>query len=385
MKKEAKTVIMKQKNKHLVVIMFPYSGFNTNPKYFSGDKQDERKNQKNRKKNFEKLIRCCDKEGCRPLVILNKDTVNRKAPNNADEFFKTYAKNKKQDKNAETFKAKFDGISFDVRQVWSVDTCQMWLAGWGHIINNLEKKSKSLKNYRLVQIPGDLDRVGKDKKEKKEFFKKTLRKFIKAHSADIVIGDYTTGSQFSSKNIIDIYGTFPLLGNWFPNVQDYLERQKINKPKSEFLNINIKVLKKLLGYPKFAYEQTLNMIIRLGYSLEYEDIPYPAHKQIITQGEQRQAPWDKKFLLGNTHEIAKFDLGIIKDDPGFRNIQSCFDQIERTERLLKRLWRQLFSPPQTSDEKQYREFLDEYDRRIQRSDAVTETARIMIRSFRNRT
>ena len=338
-------------------------------------------NQKNRRDNFEKLIECCHQEGCRPLVILNKDTVNHEAPKNADEFFEIYAKSKEKDKTKQTFEAELNGFLFDVRQVWSVDTCQMWLAGWGHIIDDLEKESKSLENYRIVQIPGDLDKVGKNDRETKEFFSTKLGEFIQADFAEIVIGDYTTGSQFSSKDIVDIYGIFPLLANWFPDVSDYLVNMAIRKPRSEFLNLDLAVLKKLLQHPKFAYEQTLNMIIRLGYSLEYDDIPYTKEKNLIIEAEQKKEPWDKKFLLGDRYNIEKFYLGHIRDDPGFRDIQSCFDQIERTERLLKRLWRQLFFPPQIAQEKQYRKFLDEYDRRIQRSNAVIETARIMIRTF----
>jgi hypothetical protein len=196
-----------------------------------------------------------------------------------------------------------------------------------------------------------------------------------------LIGDYTSGTEFSTKNIVDIYGVFPLLANWFPQVSDYLIKNKIRKPRSEFLNLKLSVLKKILQYPKFAYEQTLNMIISLGYRLEYEDIQGEKERSLIKEIEEIKNPWDKAFLLGDRHKVEKLDLGQIKDDPGFRDIQSCFDQIERTERLLKRLWRQLFFPSQASDEKQYRKFLDEYDRRIQRSEAIIETARIMIRTF----
>jgi hypothetical protein len=168
---QEKQTLGSPENQIRVVIIFPYSGFNTDTNNFSGQ---ELVNQENRKRNFEKIVKACS--SFRPLVVINKDTVNRKSPKNADEFFQFYAQ--EEDKKKETFQAEISAdlknYSFDVYQVWSVDTCQMWLAGWGHLIDELERNSESLENYRVVQIPGDLDTVGNSE----EFFEQKIKDLL---------------------------------------------------------------------------------------------------------------------------------------------------------------------------------------------------------------
>src|SRR5690242_10989634 len=49
---------------------------------------------------------------------------------------------------------------------------------------------------------------------------------------------------------------------WFPEIAAAARDKSIWKPRSEFVNIRVRVLRKLLvSNRRFAYEQTLNMLI----------------------------------------------------------------------------------------------------------------------------
>jgi hypothetical protein len=174
-----------------------------------------------------------------------------------------------------------------------------------------------------------------------------------------IIGDYTTGLEFSAKDLIDRYGTFPLLANWFPTITrqinqikeiDEWERNGIKKPRSEFINIKRDTLIELLEYKPFAYEQTLNMLIR---------------------------SWDFNQNIWK-YKISKFTLGILQDDNSFRKYRDCLDQIERTERLLRMVWKQINEPKHQQD---YQKFVDDYEQLDARSTAIREAAIIVLRSL----
>jgi hypothetical protein len=214
----------------------------------------------------------------------------------------------------------------------------MWLAGWGYVIDNYRDVS------RIVQLPGDIDAVS----EPRKFFN-DLQMFIALNGRwDIIIGDFGTDRKWGAKDLIDQYGTYPLLANWFPQLARAILEQPLNKPRSEFLNIRIRVLENLLDHRKFAYEQTLNLLIR---SWDFE-----------------QADWK--------YDIKIARLGVLHDDRSFRKYRACLDQIERTERMLKLLWREIYEP---SKESQYQEFIDQYHRLDQISTSMRENARIAIR------
>ena len=83
------------------VIIFPYLGYEHNKKcewYFWW------------------TVDRCKKIDPKPIVMLSRDTVIRK---DAASFI-----NDKRSK------------ALEVVQTWSVDTCQTWLAGWGHVLDN---------------------------------------------------------------------------------------------------------------------------------------------------------------------------------------------------------------------------------------------------------
>lgn len=301
-----------------VVIMFPYSG------YESGDPRENL---------FWELVDHCryETQDQPPIVVLNKDT-ERKGRANA--FLES-------DRSAK---------DITLCRCWAVDTCQMWLAGWGYVIDTFENS----KEDRIVQLPGDIDAVsGKD--GSRESFFDELRAFITGGGPrwDIVIGDFASGNTFNAKELIDLYGTYALMANWFPDVAQASRQPPVslNKLRSEFLNIKIETLKVLLGERKFAYEQTLNMLIR-SWSFDNKTWKY---------------------------KVTKLDLGILKDDSKSRQYRDCLDQIERTERMLKLLWRETYEPQYPNQQ----DFIDQYDRLDRRSTSIRESARIIIRNLLN--
>jgi hypothetical protein len=299
------------------MIIFPFNGFEHNS---------------DREQHFWQIIDCCKLVDPKPIIIINRDTERR----NETEAFK------KKNKKDETIPI----------SIWSVDTCQMWLHGWGYIIDNFKGKGVE----RIVQLPGDIDDISD-----KEFFFNELKRFVNTTNWEIAIGDFYSKSnekRFTSKELIDIYGTFALLANWFPKIHEKIIQLPLNKPRSEFINIKIDTLDTLLYYRKFAYEQTINILIRYLHSNEDD--------------------WKKNITTPR--------LGSLQDDNKLRGYSGCLNQIERTERLLKMLWRELQEPLwrkkfEYTDPDWYHKFLDKYNILNNHSSSICESARITIRSL----
>ncbi len=313
-----------------VIIMFPYSGYEA---------------REPREELFWSLVECSKQETQEaPIVILNQDTERRH--------------------KAQAFLDDPRLCQVDLQRCWAVDTCQMWLAGWGYVIDTYANG----KDDRIVQLPGDIERVFGSDGTVNGFFNQ-LEGFINRTGRDIYIGDFKSEDRFSAKELIDLYGTYALMANWFPNIaQSCRRRLQLNKLRSEFLNIKIETLKNMLIERKFAYEQTLNMIIR---SWDFEN---------KTENQRDGGFWK--------YEIRKYDLGILKDDSRSRQYRDCLDQIERTERMLKMLWREFNEVPEellkTSPQEyegKYQEYIDLYDRLDRRSTSIRENARIIIRNI----
>jgi len=298
------------------VIIFPFLGYENNKKcewYFWW------------------TVDRCKEIDPKPIVMLPRDTVIR---GDAASFV-----------NDERYN------TLEVVQTWSVDTCQTWLAGWGHVLDNYPQAE------RIVQIPGDIDYVNEDVD-----FYDNLKSFIEITSSDIAIGDFGTGDKFSAKSLVDTYGTYSLLANWFPEISQSIRSLPLHRPRSEFLNIKTSVLQELLINNKnFAYEQTLNFLIKC---------------------------WDfdeKKWR----YNISISPLGSLSDNKSFRDYRGCIDQIERIERILSLLWREIREPKKkfiVSDKKfeeQYTVFSTEYDNLRTKSKGIMETARTTIRAHLN--
>jgi hypothetical protein len=293
------------------LIIFPYNGFTRGSQ---------------REKMFWAIVECCWRvSGLNPpVVVLNRDTKQR---GHAESFLKD---------------ARHAEFKVQVVDAWSVDTCQMWLSGWGYIIDQRD----AAPDDRIVQLPGDIDSVA----NQKEFINE-LESFIALAHWDIIIGDFTSGDIFNAKELIDWYGTFALMANWFPKVARGIHSLPLNKPRSEFLNIQVKVLRELLDCRKFAYEQTLNMLIR---------------------------SWDFGKNDGWKYGIKVERLGDLKDDDSSRHYRDCLDQIERTERMLKLLWREIYYDGYKRD---LSKFIDLYDQLDRNSTSIRENSRIIIRNF----
>jgi len=271
----------------------------------------------------------CKEVDPKPIVVLPRDTVIRQ---DAVSFIKD-----------ERYK------TLEVVQTWSVDTCQTWLAGWGHVLDHYPQVE------RIVQIPGDLDYVNEDV----EFYN-NLSGFIRTTNADITIGDFGTGDKYSAKSLVDTYGSYPLLANWFPEISRSIRSLPLHRSRSEFLNIKTSVLRDLLiNNRNFAYEQTLNFLIK---SWNFDE-----------------AKWKYK--------ISTYSLGSLSDNKSFRDYRVCLDQIERIERMLSLLWREIREPKKkngVSDKKfeeQYTVFSDEYDKLYAKSNSIIETARTTLRAL----
>ncbi len=296
------------------LIIFPYMGYENNKKcewYF-----------------WWTVDRCREIDP-KPIVVIPRDTIIR---GDAVSFI--------NDPRYSTL---------EVVQTWSVDTCQSWLAGWGHIFDNYPNAQ------RIVQIPGDIDYVEEDVD-----FYNNLSQFIKTTTSDIVIGDFKTGNQYSAKSLVDTYGTYSLLANWFPEISKSIRTLPLNRARSEFLNIRASVLRELiLKNRNFAYEQTLNFLVKCW---NYED-----------------SKW--------RYDITKFFLGTLSDNKSFRSYRGCIDQIERIERMLSLLWREIKEPKKQDQqsekeiEHQYTVFSNEYDKLYSKSKGIMDTARTTLRAL----
>ena len=169
-----------------------------------------------------------------------------------------------------------------------------------------------------------------------------------------------SGISTSAKTLVDIYGTYALLANWFPEISKAIQALPLFRPRSEFLNIKTSVMRDLLiNHRKFATEQTLNFLIKSW-----------AHGQ----GRWR-------------YNVSVSRLGAVLDIKSFRDYRGCIDQIERIEGMLSLLWREIKEPKkddQTDDkafEKRYSQFSDEYDKLLSRSEAIMSTARTTLRAL----
>jgi hypothetical protein len=302
------------KNSSKPIIIFPYMGYENNKKcewYFWW------------------TVERCKEIDPKPMVMISRDTVLRQ---DAASFIK--------DPRYKTL---------EVVQTWSVDSCQTWLAGWGHVLDNYPEAE------RIVQIPGDIDFVLEDV----EFYN-NLKAFIETTSSDIAIGDFRTGDQYSAKSLVDTYGTYSLLANWFPEISRSIRSLPLNRPRSEFLNIKTSVLRELIiNNRNFAYEQTLNFLIKC---------------------------WDYKKSAWK-YNISISRLGTLSDNKSFRSYRGCVDQIERIDRMLSLLWREIRQPQKADSatdkafEEQYTVFSNEYDKLFTKSNGIMDTARTTLRAL----
>jgi hypothetical protein len=187
----------------------------------------------------------------------------------------------------------------DVVEAWCVDTCQMWYTGLGKAF----ERGGPDDVYWL--IPGDFNygsAIGREVLSRLH----DLPEIVLELEQDLCIGEIATDHS-NSKQLLDTYGTFALLYNWFPAEAQQI-RQFTERPRSEFLSIRHNFLGEMLRQRWYAYEQTVVMLLH---------------------------------AVSNGKQISRFFVGNISDLPeGKESLASAVQQVERTERVLKSLWRE---------------------------------------------
>jgi hypothetical protein len=220
----------------------------------------------------------------------------------------------------------------DILDAWCVDTCQMWCSALGMAF----ERGAPDDVYWL--IPGDFNYgsgVGKDVLSRLH----DLPEICLELQQDLCIGEITTDHS-NSKHLIDTYGTFALLYNWFPREAQEI-RQYTERPRSEFFAVRHGFLRELLRQRWYAYEQTVVMLLQAVFT--------------------------------NKH-ISRFNVGNISDLPeGRESFASAVQQVERTERVLKSIWRERNQPKAGWD--------SEYLQLEAQSEQVRRSAMIMLQNI----
>lgn len=185
----------------------------------------------------------------------------------------------------------------DILDVWCVDTCQMWYSGLGFA----SERGGPSDVYWL--IPGDFNygsTIGREVLSRLH----DLPEICVELEQDLCIGEIPT-DHGNSKQLIDTYGTFALLYNWFPEEAREI-RQYTERPRSEFFAIRHGFLKEMLLRRWYAHEQTVVILLHAIFSRK---------------------------------NISRFLVGHITDLPeGSDTLASALQQVERTERVLRSVW-----------------------------------------------
>jgi hypothetical protein len=235
----------------------------------------------------------------RPTTIVNNQTVYRSSPPQSSD-----------PKTTQAYKTALDEIVSpvsDVTQTWAVDTCSMWLRGFGDAFKKAKEAHEHYDVFWL--IPGDFKFATKEGKAAVPLLKEIP---IRVHQNDcqICLGEIEVPPS-SAKQLIDTYGTYGLLYNWFPAEAQGLSTIT-TKPRSEFFALTYETLERALIESRwYAYEQTL---------------------MILLQNMNGKQPGRR---------ILSVPLGKITDDESTRStLPAAMAQVERTERALKLFWRE---------------------------------------------
>ncbi len=219
----------------------------------------------------------------RPITVMDRKTHHRMA---RDEAFLAFKKN-------------IVARHSEVLDAWCVDTCQMWYSGLGMAF----ERGKPGDVYWL--IPGDFNygtAVGQEVLSRLH----DLPEIILELDQDLCIGEIATDHN-NSKQLIDTYGTFALLYNWFPAEAQEI-RQFTERPRSEFFAVRHEFLAEVLARRWYPYEQTVVMLLQAVFD----------HKRIT------------RFFVGNVSDLPE----------GRESFASALQQVERAERVLRAVWRE---------------------------------------------
>lgn len=219
----------------------------------------------------------------RPITVMDRKTY--------------YAMN--GDKTFLEFRQKTVERTSEILDAWCVDTCQMWYSGLG-----MAFESGGPEDVYWI-IPGDFN-YGTVPGGEVLGRLHDLPEIIMELDQDFCVGEIAA-SPHNSKQLIDTYGTFGLLYNWFPAEAQEI-RQFTERPRSEFFAVRHGFLRENLSRRWFAYEQTVVMLLEAVF---------------------------------NQKRISRFFVGNISDLPeGRETLVSAMQQVDRTERVLKTVWRE---------------------------------------------
>lgn len=186
---------------------------------------------------------------------------------------------------------------------WSVDTCQRWLTGMGEARNRCATPEDV---YWL--IPGDFEYASDSGQEVLEKLDQIPR-LVYEGRCNLCLGEISVPSN-GPKQLIDTYGTYGLLYNWFPAEAQGI-REITDKPRTEFFAIDGSYLREVLKSRWYPFEQTVVILLH-GMT-------------------GRRA----------NRVIKKIKLGTIIDPPDGRDtLASALQQVDRMDLMLKLFWRE---------------------------------------------
>ena len=220
----------------------------------------------------------------------------------------------------------------DILDAWCVDTCQMWYTGLGAAF----ERGGAQDVYWL--IPGDFNygsSVGGEVLSQLH----NLPDIVLANEQDFCVGEITADHN-NSKQLIDNYGTYPLLYNWFPTEAQEI-RQITERPRSEFFAVSHSFLEETIRRRWYPYEQTLVMLLHAVFN-------------------KKRA---SRVLVGNVSDMPE----------GQESLDSAMRQVERTERVIKAIWR---------EQNQFKKnWIEEYWQLEGRSEQVRRTALTILQNL----
>jgi hypothetical protein len=267
-----------------------------------------------------------------PLTIIDQRTVHKARTANLTYSF-------------EDLLAEIARLGSDALIDWHVDTCQMWFAGLGRAYQRAIDRGADADVFWL--IPGDYDYRTVEGQQKLFDRVAELPREVSEGRSEFTIGEVRLPPT-SAKELIDVYGTYLLLYNWFPH-EAIAIRQATVRPRSEFLALKQDFLGELLRQRWFPYEQTLVMLL-------------------------------EAFRTGRrARSVTTVNLPLASDPAEGRDTPvGAMMQVERTERMLKAYWQEQYRTHELAEWSQrYREL-------AQQSTNILVTARIVFeRVFRS--
>jgi hypothetical protein len=272
-----------------------------------------------------------DDRFAKPVTIVNSQTMYRSTDPSARD--KRVAKAFREAEHVVT-------AASELTQTWAVDSCAMWLRGLGDAFRAAEDDGAYHDVFWL--IPGDFDFATEEGRRALDLIKEIPMRVLK-DDCEICLGEIAVPLT-SAKQLIDTYGTYGLLYNWFPAEAKGI-RRITDKPRTEFFALSRQALKEALIEARwFAYEQTL---------------------MILLQNMRGTNP---------VRRIGKVELGSITDPEAARStLSAAMMQVERTERALKLYWRER---AEREDRPQWH---DEFRRLDEQSESIRTAALVILR------